>query len=117
MGEENVQEFAAADSGQLIGFLDHMAADYARVTPEQLHEAFGDLVSPVDVASMTGEFAQYLTDAVKLAVGRGIWGWLDDDLAMLHDWGFSRRDRAAGDDLAGRPTTAWCRSIMALARR
>ena len=27
MGEENLQEFAAADSGQLIGFLDHMAAD------------------------------------------------------------------------------------------
>jgi len=100
MGEENIQEFAAADSGQLIKFLDHMAADYVRVTPEQLHEAFGDLVSPVDVASMTGEFAQYLTDAVKLAVGRGIWGWLDDDLAILHDWGFSL-------DAIDRPVTIW----------
>jgi len=100
MGEENVQEFGAADSGQLIGFLDHMAADYARVTPEQLHETFGDLVSPVDVASMTREFAQYLSDAVRLALSRGIWGWLDDDLAILHDWGFSL------DEIA-RPVTIW----------
>ena len=66
-----------------------MAADYAHVSPAQIHQAFGDLVSPVDVASMTGEFAQYLSDAVKLAVCRGIWGWFDDDLAIIHDWGFS----------------------------
>ena len=40
-----------------------------------MHEAFGDLgFSPVDVASLTGEFAQYLSDAVRLAVSRGIWG-------------------------------------------
>jgi pimeloyl-ACP methyl ester carboxylesterase len=100
MGEENLQEFGAAESGQLIGFLDHAAAEYRHVTPEQIHQAFGDLVSPVDVASMTGEFAQYLSDAVKLAVSRGIWGWLDDDLAIIHDWGFSL-------DAINRPVTIW----------
>jgi pimeloyl-ACP methyl ester carboxylesterase len=100
MGEENVQEFGAADSGQLIGFLDHMAAQYTHVSPAQIHEALGDLVSPVDVAALTGEFAQYLSDAVRLAVGRGIWGWLDDDLAILHDWGFSL-------DGIQRPVTIW----------
>jgi pimeloyl-ACP methyl ester carboxylesterase len=100
MGEENLREFAAAGSGQLIGFLDHMASDFRRVTPEQIHRTFGDLVSPVDVASMTGEFAQYLSDAVKLAVSRGIWGWLDDDLAIIHDWGFSL-------DAIDRPVTIW----------
>ena len=62
----------AAESGQLIGFLDHMAADFRRVTPEQIHHAFGDLVSPVDVASLTGEFAHYLSNAVKLAMSKGI---------------------------------------------
>jgi pimeloyl-ACP methyl ester carboxylesterase len=100
MGEENVQEFGAADSGQLIGFLDHMAAQYTHVSPAQIHEALGDLVSPVDVAALTGEFAQYMSDAVRLAVGRGIWGWLDDDLAILHDWGFSL-------DGIQRPVTIW----------
>jgi pimeloyl-ACP methyl ester carboxylesterase len=100
MGEENVQEFAAADSGQLIRFLDRMAAGYAHVGPAQIQQAFGDLVSPVDVASLTGEFAEYLAEAVKLAVGRGIWGWLDDDLAILHDWGFSL-------DAIDRPVTIW----------
>lgn len=100
MGEENVEEFAAADSGQLIGFLDRMAAQFAHVSPAQIRQAFGDLVSPVDVASLTGEFAQYLSDAVRLAVSRGIWGWLDDDLAMLHDWGFSLGE-------IDRPVTIW----------
>jgi pimeloyl-ACP methyl ester carboxylesterase len=100
MGEENVQEFGAAESGQLIRFLDHMAAEFAHVSPAQIHQAFGDLVSPVDVASLTGEFAQYLSDALRLAVSRGIWGWLDDDLAILHDWGFSLGEIA-------RPVTIW----------
>lgn len=100
MGEENLQEFGAAESGQLIGFLDHMAADFARGSPAQLHQALGDLVSPVDVASLTGEFAEYLSEAVRLAVSRGIWGWLDDDLAILHDWGFSL-------DRIERPVTIW----------
>ena len=100
MGEENIQEFGAAESGQLISFLDHMAADYTHVSAAQIHQAFGDLVSPVDVASMTGEFAQYLSDAVKLAVSRGIWGWFDDDLAFIHDWGFSL-------SAIDRPVTIW----------
>jgi pimeloyl-ACP methyl ester carboxylesterase len=100
MGEENLQEFGAAESGQLIRFLDHMAADFAHVSPAQIHQAFGDLVSPIDVASLTGEFAQYLSDAVRLAVSRGIWGWFDDDLAILHDWGFSL-------DGIERPVTIW----------
>ena len=100
MGEENLQEFAAAESGQLIGFLGHMAADYVHVSPAQIRQAFGDLVSPVDVASLTGEFAQYLSDAVRLAVSRGIWGWLDDDLAIIHDWGFPL-------DAIERPVTIW----------
>jgi pimeloyl-ACP methyl ester carboxylesterase len=100
MGEENLQEFGAAESGQLIRFLDHMAADFAHVSPAQIHQAFGDLISPIDVASLTGEFAQYLSDAVRLAVSRGIWGWFDDDLAILHDWGFPL-------DGIERPVTIW----------
>jgi pimeloyl-ACP methyl ester carboxylesterase len=100
MGEDNLQEFGAAESGQLISFLGHAAADYARVSPAQMGEALGDLVSPVDVESLTGEFAQYLSDAVRLAVSRGIWGWFDDDLATLHDWGFSL-------DAIERPVTIW----------
>ncbi|MGZ4251554.1 MAG: alpha/beta fold hydrolase [Solirubrobacteraceae bacterium] len=100
MGQDNVDEFAAVESGQLVRFLDQHAAGLVHVTPDQLHEAFGDLVSPVDVASITGDFAQYLSDAVKLGLARGIWGWLDDDLAILHDWGFSL-------DEIERPVTIW----------
>jgi pimeloyl-ACP methyl ester carboxylesterase len=106
MGEENLEEFAAAESGQLIGFLDEHAAAFKRVTPEQIREALGDLVSPVDVASLHGEFAQYLSDAVKLGLARGIWGWL-----------LARRHRAAGDDLAGRPGPHGALRPRSVARR
>lgn len=100
MGQDNIEEFGAADSGELIGFLEERAGAYAHVTPEQVHEAFGDLLSPVDVATLTGEFAQYVSDALRLALTRGIWGWLDDDLAIVHDWGFSL-------EAIERPVTIW----------
>ena len=60
---------------------------------------FGGLVSPVDVEALTGAFAQYLSEH-RLALGSGISGWLDDDLAILHDWGF-----VAGGDR--QPVTIW----------
>jgi pimeloyl-ACP methyl ester carboxylesterase len=100
MGQENLDEFGAAESGQLLTFLEQHAAGFLHVTPQQIHQAFGDLVSPVDVESLTGAFAQYLSDAVKLALARGIWGWFDDDVAFIRDWGFSL-------DGIERPVTIW----------
>jgi pimeloyl-ACP methyl ester carboxylesterase len=100
MGQENLEEFGAVESGTLLRFLDKQAAEFVHATPEDIHQAFGDLVSPVDVASLTGEFAQYLSVAVRLALGRGIWGWADDDIAFVRDWGFSLES-------IERPVTIW----------
>lgn len=100
MGQDNIDEFKAAESGELIGFLEHHAAQIANATPEQLHEAFGDLLSDVDVEVLSGEFAEYLHDATKLALSSGIWGWVDDDIAFMRDWGFSL-------DAIERPVTIW----------
>jgi pimeloyl-ACP methyl ester carboxylesterase len=90
MGQENQQEFGAALAGpaQLQAYLEREAPAFARVTGEQVAAALGDLVSPVDVAALTGEFAAYVAASFRNAVSAGVWGWFDDDLAFTRPWGF-----------------------------
>ncbi len=50
------------------------------------------LLPPVDIAALTGEFADDLAASFRGAVVNGIEGWLDDDLAFLQPWGFAPAD-------------------------
>ena len=90
MGEENVEEFAAARAGaaELEAFIERFATQLRAITGEQLLEALGDLVSPPDAAVLTGEYAEFAAAGIREALRTGIWGWFDDDLAILGDWGF-----------------------------
>jgi pimeloyl-ACP methyl ester carboxylesterase len=90
MGEENLQEFAAAEAGEaeLRAFLEHDAAAFAAVDAAQVREMLGDLVGDADKAVVTGEYAEHLAADFRAALASGIWGWLDDDLAFFADWGF-----------------------------
>jgi pimeloyl-ACP methyl ester carboxylesterase len=90
MGRENQEEFGAALAGpsQLQDYLERQAQVLAGVTGEQVAAALGDLVSPVDVGAITGDFAAYLATTFRRAVSTGIWGWFDDDLAFTRPWGF-----------------------------
>jgi pimeloyl-ACP methyl ester carboxylesterase len=90
MGAENVREFAAVEAGEeeLRTFLEADAAAFAGVGPEQVREMLGDLVGDADRAVVSGEYAEYLADDFAAALGEGIWGWFDDDLAFFADWGF-----------------------------
>jgi pimeloyl-ACP methyl ester carboxylesterase len=90
MGEENVAEFGAANAGddELRGFLDRMAAGLAEVSGEELHRELGGLVSEVDREALTGDFAEHMAATFHGAVSSGIWGWFDDDMAFVRDWGF-----------------------------
>ncbi|MBL7254121.1 alpha/beta fold hydrolase [Paractinoplanes lichenicola] len=94
MGEENIAEFQAAAKGvqALDGFLTGMADGLARVTADDVVEAFGDLLSEVDKRALTGGFATYLADSTRYSVSAGIAGWREDDLAFLADWGFPLSD-------------------------
>lgn len=90
MGAENVEEFGAADAGeeQLRAYLDQHTPQLAHATGPDLHAALGDLLSEVDARVLTGEFAEYLATCTRAALEHGIWGWFDDDLAFVRDWGF-----------------------------
>jgi pimeloyl-ACP methyl ester carboxylesterase len=90
MAEENVEEFEATAAGpdRLTAFLAANAAQLADVTGDQVAEGMGGLISAVDRAVLTGDFAEYLAAAFRAAVSDGIAGWRDDDVAFFRDWGF-----------------------------
>lgn len=102
MGAENIEEFEATQAGSeaLRQFLEPFRDQLAHVTAAEIVEAFGDLISDVDRPALSGEFAQFMAASSAAAVEQGVWGWLDDDLAFMGDWGF---------DLASisRPVAVW----------
>ena len=102
MGRDNHEEFGAALAGpaKLQGYLARQAQGFAGLTGEQVAAALGDLVSPVDVGALTGDFAAYLATTFRQAVSHGIWGWFDDDLAFTRPWGFDL-------DEIGVPVVVW----------
>ena len=102
VGQENHEEFGAALAGpsELQGYLARQAQGFAGLTGEQVAAALGDLVSPVDVGALTGDFAAYLARTFRQAVSHGIWGWFDDDLAFTRPWGFDL-------DEIGVPVVVW----------
>jgi pimeloyl-ACP methyl ester carboxylesterase len=102
MGEENIQEFAALDAGdaELLAFLQRARKEFAGATGEQLRAAFGDLLSDVDRDALTGDFVDFLAKNTSSALAPGVWGWFDDDLACLGEWGFDLGS-------VSRPVTIW----------
>jgi pimeloyl-ACP methyl ester carboxylesterase len=102
MGEENIAEFAALDAGPqaLEQLLTAYAAAFASVTAEQVRTELGDLLSEVDAAVLTGDVAEHMAHTCRAAVSTGVWGWFDDDIACLTEWGFEL-------GTVRRPVTIW----------
>ncbi|MGI8889127.1 MAG: alpha/beta fold hydrolase [Nocardioidaceae bacterium] len=90
MGPENVEEFGAAQAGvdTLTPYLENQREQLRDVTSDQVAGALGGLVSDVDKAALTGDFAEYVAGSFRRAVLHGIAGWRDDDLAFAAPWGF-----------------------------
>lgn len=90
MGKENHDEFGAALQGEqvLTPWLERAALELTQITGAEVAAAFGDLVSDVDRASLTGEFAEWMAALFRAAVSTGVTGWCDDDLAFVAPWGF-----------------------------
>ncbi len=90
MAEENVEEFGAALAGEeaLSAALAPMVAGLSGVTAKAVADELGGLVSEVDRACLTGDFAEITAARFRWAVHAGAGGWVDDDLAFIRDWGF-----------------------------
>jgi pimeloyl-ACP methyl ester carboxylesterase len=102
MGQENLDEVAAAEAGeqQLRDFLEPFRTKLISASPSELRQELGDLLSDVDRSVMTGEFAEYEAESTRAGLEYGVWGWFDDDMELLRDWGF------ALDDISC-PVTIW----------
>lgn len=90
MGAENVAEFEAVRAGPqaLEEFINRWAPALRTVTGDQVMAELGDLVSPPDAAVLSGEYAEFVAGETREALRSGIWGWCDDDVAILGDWAF-----------------------------
>jgi pimeloyl-ACP methyl ester carboxylesterase len=102
MGPENIEEFTAAVEGEaaLDRYLASQVEALRSVTAAEVADALGGLITDVDRASLTGEFAEHSAEIFREAVREGHWGWLDDDLAFARDWGFPL-------DTIETPVTVW----------
>ena len=94
MAPENVAEFAAAAAGPQAyrAFLAEPVAELATVTGEEVAASLGELITPVDAAALTGEFADWLAATFRHAVAQGVIGWREDGIAIMGPWEFDVRD-------------------------
>jgi pimeloyl-ACP methyl ester carboxylesterase len=91
MGEDNVED--------LTLYLDDPAAareksrqdrdEAMQVDADGLVEAWKTLLSPVDAAALTGEFAQFVVSSIQDGLAPGDDGWWDDGVAHMSPWGFA----------------------------
>jgi pimeloyl-ACP methyl ester carboxylesterase len=90
MGEGNVDDIQ-------LDFSDRNAAreksrqdrdEFLATTPGQQMQMLTSLLSEIDAAVLTGEFAEWLLRAAQGGLEPGDQGWWDDGAAHLSPWGF-----------------------------
>jgi pimeloyl-ACP methyl ester carboxylesterase len=90
MGEDNVEELGAAVEGAevLAPLLEELTPRLMNADAESLAAALKSLLSPPDVAVISGGLAEELIASTQEGIGARRHGWLDDDLAFVKPWGF-----------------------------
>jgi pimeloyl-ACP methyl ester carboxylesterase len=91
MGEDNVEEFAAARSGEdsLRGYLMEQREGLKEATLGDILTSLESVLPEVDRAVLNDEFGQDLSATFREGLREGVEGWLEDDDAFLRPWGFS----------------------------
>jgi pimeloyl-ACP methyl ester carboxylesterase len=90
MGPENIDEFEAAMAGAeaLEEWLSIEGPSTLAATADDVIASFGQLLSEIDKAALTGELAECTAESLRRAGQQGIAGWRDDDLTLVRPWGF-----------------------------
>jgi pimeloyl-ACP methyl ester carboxylesterase len=90
MGQENLDEFAAALEGgtTLSDFLEPRREEFVKSDPDAMREVLLTLLSEVDQRAFTGDVARFIAASTAHALAPGIWGWFDDDIELARPWGF-----------------------------
>jgi pimeloyl-ACP methyl ester carboxylesterase len=94
MGQDNLDEFGATLAGRetLERYLREQADAMLAAEPNAIAETLRSLLSPPDEAVLTGEFAEYLAESTRRAIGERLDGWIDDDFVFVNPWGFELDD-------------------------
>jgi pimeloyl-ACP methyl ester carboxylesterase len=94
MGEDNQVEYplAARDPAALLEWMRPHAEAMAVIEPDEIIAEMRSLLSDVDAEQLTGGFGDYFAASFRAAFRHGRWGWFDDDLAFVGDWGFDVAD-------------------------
>ena len=90
MGQDNIDEFGAAlESAQALEeFLTNMGNDLKDVTGDDVIESMESLLPEADRRILRGGQGEALAAEIRWSLANGIWGWFDDDIAFVNDWGF-----------------------------
>jgi pimeloyl-ACP methyl ester carboxylesterase len=102
MGEENIIEFTAAAQGedQLRPGLLEWREKVKDITGTDVAASLGTLLSDVDRAVLTDEFADDVAAGFREGLRAGVDGCVDDDLAFIRPWGFDLHEISV-------PTMIW----------
>lgn len=102
MGQENLDEFAAAQAGEhaLTRWMSDVGMPMLQADATSLAQAFGDLVDDTDRAVLDRGWARGVAEEFHRVHRGGPFGWVDDDLAFVRAWGFSPVDVTV-------PVTLW----------
>ena len=55
---------------------------------EEIVAVLGDVVCEVDRRALSGALGEFIVRELAHSLATGVWGWFDDDRAILGDWGF-----------------------------
>ena len=90
MGPENHKEFGEALKGEsaIEEWMKVNAVAYNDIKGSDLIEAFGGLIGDADKRALTPEVAEQMAVGYRHSGPVSFYGWVDDDLAFVRDFGF-----------------------------